>query len=89
MGEVSVVGVCIPWFESRTEASRKVESKCRGEDHEQYLAGLTEVLGQVLILTGSATTALSLWRLSPETITVSTLTSRRVMGCGSAGPRLQ
>ena len=60
MSEVSVVGVCIPWFESPTKASRKVERKCRREDHGQYLAGFTEVLGRVLILTGSATTTLSL-----------------------------
>ncbi len=44
LGKVTVIGVCIPWFGSRTEARRKAERKMRWEDHEQYLAGLTEVL---------------------------------------------
>ena len=43
-GEITVIGVCIPWFGSRTEARRTSERKKRWEDHEQYLAGLTEVL---------------------------------------------
>ena len=46
LGEVAVIGICIPWFGSRTEPSRKVERKLRWEDHEQYLAGLTEILGR-------------------------------------------
>ena len=46
LGEVTVIGVCIPWFGSRTEARRKLERKMQWEDHEQYLAGLTEVLGR-------------------------------------------
>ena len=46
VGEVAVIGVCIPWFGSRTEASRKMERKMPWGDHEQYLAGLTEVLGR-------------------------------------------
>ena len=44
VGEVAVVGICIPWFGSRTEARRGVERRTRWEDHEQYLAGLTELL---------------------------------------------
>ena len=44
VGEITVIGICIPWSGSRTEARRKLESKKRWEDHEQYLAGLTEVL---------------------------------------------
>ena len=44
IGEVTVVGVCIPWFGSRTEARRGDERKKRWEDHESYLAGLAEVL---------------------------------------------
>ena len=44
VGEVTVIGVCIPWFGSRTEAKRKLERKLRWEDHEQYLASLAEVL---------------------------------------------
>ena len=46
LGEVTVIGVCIPWFGSRTEARRKLERKMQWEDHEQYLAGLTEVLAR-------------------------------------------
>ncbi len=46
VGEVTVIGVCIPWFGSRTEAKRTQERKMQWEDHEQYLTGLTEVLGQ-------------------------------------------
>ena len=45
LGTVTVIGVCIPWFGSRTEARRKLERKMRWEDHEQYLVGLTKVLG--------------------------------------------
>ena len=47
VGEVAVIGICIPWFGSRTEARRKLERKMQWEDHEQYLAGLTEVLGRM------------------------------------------
>jgi len=46
LGEVTVIGVCIPWFGSRTEARRKLERKMRWEDHEQYLADLTGVLAR-------------------------------------------
>ena len=44
LGAVTVLGVCIPWFGSRTEARRGSERKRRWADHEEYLAGLTEVL---------------------------------------------
>ncbi len=46
LGPVTVIGVCIPWFGSRTERRRGPERRRRWEDHEQYLAGLTEVLGR-------------------------------------------
>ncbi len=46
LGELTVVGVCIPWFGSRTEA-RRAERKQRWEDHERYLDGLAHVLGRV------------------------------------------
>ena len=46
LGKVTVIGVCIPWFGSRTEARRKSERKMRWQDHEQYLVGLTEFLGR-------------------------------------------
>ena len=44
LGKVTVVGVCIPWFGSRTEPRRGQERKVRWEDHEEYLSGLAEVL---------------------------------------------
>ncbi len=44
LGKVRVVGVCIPWFGSRTEPRRGQDRKMRWEDHAQYLAGLTEFL---------------------------------------------
>ena len=44
VGETAVIGICIPWFRSRTEASRKVERRMPWADHEQYLVGLSEVL---------------------------------------------
>ena len=47
VGEVAVIGVCIPWFGSRTEARRGNERRRRWQDHEQYLAGLSEVLERV------------------------------------------
>ena len=47
VGEVAVIGICIPWFGSRTEARRGNERRRRWQDHEEYLAGLTEVLERV------------------------------------------
>ena len=44
VGEITVMGICIPWSGSRTEARRKSNRKKRWEDHEQYLSGLTRVL---------------------------------------------
>ena len=44
VGQVTVIGVCIPWFGSRTEARRGAERRMRWEDHEQYLDGLAELL---------------------------------------------
>ena len=44
VGEVAVIGICIPWFGSRTEARRGEERRRRWQDHEQYLVGLAEVL---------------------------------------------
>ncbi len=46
IGEVMVMGICIPWFGSRTEARRGTDRKERWEDHEQYLAALTEILAR-------------------------------------------
>ena len=44
LGPITVVGVCIPWFRSRSEARRGSEGKKPWEDHKRYLAGLTAVL---------------------------------------------
>lgn len=46
LGQVTVMGICIPWFGSRTEARRGAERKRRWEDHEQYISALSEVLRQ-------------------------------------------
>lgn len=55
-GDITVVGICIPWQASRTEARRKSEAKKRWEDHRQFLDGLAEVLKRLpanrLIVTG-------------------------------------
>ena len=47
LGPVAVVGICIPWFGSRTEARRGPERRERWEDHERYLACLAEYMGHV------------------------------------------
>ena len=44
LGKIRVVGVCVPWSGSRTEARRKSERIKRWEDHVKYLAGLAEIL---------------------------------------------
>lgn len=44
LGTVRVIGICIPWFGSRTEARRNTERKKQWEDHGQYLASLTKVM---------------------------------------------
>ena len=44
LGEVTVVGICIPWFGSRTEARRGDTRKRRWEDHGRFLDGLPQVL---------------------------------------------
>ncbi len=48
LGAVTVIGICIPWFGCRTEARRGPERRERWEDHELYLACLTEYLGGVV-----------------------------------------
>ena len=44
VGEVTVIGTCIPWRGSRTEARRGSERKRHWEDHARYLDGLSELL---------------------------------------------
>lgn len=46
IGDVMVMGICIPWFGSRTEARRGGERRERWEDHEQYLVALSEILAR-------------------------------------------
>ena len=45
VGEVTVVGICIPWSGSR--ARRFGGERKMWEDHEQYLVDLAEVLGRM------------------------------------------
>ena len=47
VGAVTVIGVCIPWFGSRTEARRGSERRMRWEDHGLYLSGLSGILAGV------------------------------------------
>ena len=49
LGDITVVGVCIPWPGSRTEKHRELERKGRWEDHEQYLCHLELILRDMLI----------------------------------------
>ena len=44
VGEVTVIGTCIPWRGSRTEDRRESERKKHWEDHARYLDGLSELL---------------------------------------------
>ena len=44
LGEVTVIGVCIPWRNSRTEKRRGEKGKKPWEDHDDYIEGLTKVL---------------------------------------------
>ena len=46
LGPVAVIGVCIPWSGSRTEARRGHARRRRWKDHAQYLEGLETVLGR-------------------------------------------
>ncbi len=54
VGDMTVIGICIPWSASRVRG-REVKKRM-WEDHETYLAGLTEVLERFpakrLIVTG-------------------------------------
>ena len=72
VGEVAVIGVCIPWFGSRTEARRGAERRRRWEDHEEYLAGLSEVLEQAdakrLIVMGDLNQAIGQGSRAPRAL---------------------
>ena len=56
VGEVTVIGTCVPWHGSRIEARRGAVQKRRWEDHARYLDGLSELLKELqdrpLIVTG-------------------------------------
>ena len=47
VGDVTAIGICIPWFGSRTEAWRGDARKRHWEDHERFLDGLLQVLARV------------------------------------------
>ena len=47
VGALTVMGVCIPWADSRVRATSVKRKKW--EDHRQYLAGLSEVLESTLL----------------------------------------
>ena len=47
VGEVTVIGTCIPWRGSRTEDRRESGRKRHWEDHARYLDGLSELLNGV------------------------------------------
>lgn len=44
LGDVTVIGVCIPWQGSRTEARRGTARRKRWDDHKDYLAALPAIL---------------------------------------------
>jgi endonuclease/exonuclease/phosphatase family metal-dependent hydrolase len=46
LGELTVIGICIPWSGCRTEARRGPHRKRRWEDHRQYLECLTQVINR-------------------------------------------
>ena len=48
VGDVTVIGTCIPWRGSRTEEYRESERKRSWEDHARYLDGLSELLNGVI-----------------------------------------
>ena len=47
LGDVTVIGICIPWFGSRTEAWHADARRRRWEDHGRFLDGLRQVLARV------------------------------------------
>ena len=56
LGKVTVIGVCIPFHGARTRWTNDGVIRKAWEDHERYLAGLSEVLGRTsprrLVVTG-------------------------------------
>ena len=56
VGDVTVIGICIPWHRSRTEERRGAGRKKAWEDHEIFLSGLSEIFaemqGRPLVVTG-------------------------------------
>ena len=70
VGEVTVIGTCIPWRGSRAEARRGSERKRFWEDHARYLDGLSELLKGVqdrpLIVTGDFNQKIGQGRFVPR-----------------------
>lgn len=46
LGDVTVIGVCIPWGFARTEGWRGADRRKLWEDHEDYLDALSAILGR-------------------------------------------
>ena len=46
LGDVTVIGVCIPYRDARTKWTNNGVRRGLWEDHRQYLAGLSEVIGR-------------------------------------------
>ena len=70
VGEVTVIGTCIPWRGSRTQDRRESERKRHWEDHARYLDGLSELLKGVqdrpLIVTGDFNQKIGQGRFVPR-----------------------
>ena len=72
VGEVTVIGVCIPWHMSRAETKRGPERKSPWEDHARYLECLTELLkgvkGRPLIVLGDFNQRVGQGKFVPPTL---------------------
>ena len=72
VGEVTVIGICIPWHGCRTEKRRGNERKRLWEDHARYLECLTELLKGVedwpLIVTGDFNQRIGQGRYAPASL---------------------
>ena len=95
LGEVTIIGVCIPWADSRVRGA-KMKRK-RWEDHRQYLDGLSEVLvrtpAERLIVAGDFNQRIQQGKTAPADVRMalqSTIASRMnivTSGLGYRGRR--
>ena len=97
LGSVTVIGVCIPWFGSRTEARRNLKRKMQWEDHEQFLDDLTKVLrgdsakrlmvmGDFNQIVGPGSRARPELQLALQRAFPSSMTDNRYLGACLPGP---